>query len=74
MAASDGKNGKILFANTAEFELKLSINTTKAWMVSKYRVLDGINGLVEAALIDSDSFVIPPFKIVLIEYVFSKSE
>lgn len=69
LAASDGKIGRILFVNIDEDVLKVRIDTANTWRLTKYKILDGANGLAESKLSDSDSFVIPSFKIALVEYI-----
>lgn len=65
LAATDGKIGKILIPNTSGEDIKLAIELFNGWEVTAFRVLDGINGLVNVEL--KDQLIVPTDKLVLVE-------
>lgn len=67
LAACDGRTGKLLCVNVTKEEHLLTVEVPEEWKLGRYRVLDGINGLVEVE--PEELWKVPAEKIVLIEYI-----
>ena len=69
VAATDGEIGKILISNKNEEPMELALTLEGGWQIQKTRVLQGTDGLVEAAIPVGDIVVIPAGKLVMLECV-----
>ncbi len=69
VAATDGEVGKIFVANKEEEPMTFDLTLAAGWRVAKYRVLQGIDGLLETDLPNDGKVTVPASKIVLLECV-----
>lgn len=65
IAAGNEEKGKILIPNSGSTAVELNLELKNQWKAVEYRILEGIDGLVQKELMEK--LCIPPRKIVMIE-------